>query len=88
MRFGVDPSPQRMVSPGRFGKLKLRADGPFGILKKAGEDVYKVEHYGSSETVSVSDLSPSTEEDKKFDLRTSFFQLGKIVENSGILEVQ
>nr|GFA41847.1 RNA-directed DNA polymerase [Tanacetum cinerariifolium] len=47
----------------RFGKLRPRADGPFHILKKINDNVYKVElldHYGVSDTFNVADLSPYT----------------------------
>nr|GEX94889.1 putative reverse transcriptase domain, zinc finger, CCHC-type, aspartic peptidase domain protein [Tanacetum cinerariifolium] len=48
---------------GRFGKLHLRADGPFRILKKINNNAYKVEfpgHYGVYDTFNVADLSSYT----------------------------
>nr|GEX72044.1 hypothetical protein [Tanacetum cinerariifolium] len=42
----------------RFGNLHPRADGPFRILKKINDNVYKVElpgHYGVSDTFNVAD---------------------------------
>ncbi|PKI44976.1 hypothetical protein CRG98_034615 [Punica granatum] len=65
---------------GRFGKLKPRADGPFRILKRVGENAYKVEllgDYGVSATFNVSDLLPYAEEDEGSDLGTSLFQPGE-----------
>ncbi|PKI37097.1 hypothetical protein CRG98_042531 [Punica granatum] len=53
--------------PGRFGKLKPKADGPFRISKKIGENAYKVElleDYGVSNTFNLSDLSPYIGEDE------------------------
>ncbi|KAF7127640.1 hypothetical protein RHSIM_Rhsim11G0031100 [Rhododendron simsii] len=47
--------------PGRYGKLKPRADGPFKVLKRIGENAYQIElpeEYGVSRTFNVSDLSP------------------------------
>nr|GEU94551.1 retrovirus-related Pol polyprotein from transposon TNT 1-94 [Tanacetum cinerariifolium] len=46
---------------GRFGKLKLRGDGPFRVLKKINDNAYKIEllgHYNVSATFNVTDLSP------------------------------
>lgn len=46
---------------GRYGKLKPRADGPFKVLKRIGENAYKVElpeSYGVSPIFNVADLSP------------------------------
>ncbi|KAG5556556.1 hypothetical protein RHGRI_006976 [Rhododendron griersonianum] len=48
-------------SPGRYGKLKPQADGPFKVLKRIGENAYQIElpeEYGVSRTFNVSDLSP------------------------------
>ncbi|KAF7112533.1 hypothetical protein RHSIM_RhsimUnG0220300 [Rhododendron simsii] len=47
--------------PGRYGKLKPRADGPFKVLKRIGENAYQIElpeEYGVSRTFNVLDLSP------------------------------
>ena len=71
---------KEQFSPGCFGKLKLRVDGPFRILKRVGENAYKVElprDYGVSVTFNVSDLSPYIREDEESDLRASLFQLGE-----------
>ncbi|PKI48453.1 hypothetical protein CRG98_031158 [Punica granatum] len=68
---------------GCFGKLKPRADGPFRILKRVGENAYKVElprDYGVSATFNVSDLLPYAREDEGSNLGTSLFQPG---ENDG-----
>nr|GEU50084.1 hypothetical protein [Tanacetum cinerariifolium] len=48
-------------SAGRFGKLKLRGDGPFRVLKKIDDNAYKMElpgHYNVSAIFNVADLSP------------------------------
>ena len=47
--------------PGRYGKLKPRADGPFKVLSRINENADKIElpnDYGVSTTFNVSDLSP------------------------------
>nr|GEU52981.1 reverse transcriptase domain-containing protein [Tanacetum cinerariifolium] len=47
---------------GRFGKLKLRGDGPFRVLKKINDNAYKIEllgHYNVSTTFNVADFNPS-----------------------------
>lgn len=44
---------------GQFAKLKPRADGPFKVLKRIGENAYKIELPAEYEdTFNVSDLSP------------------------------
>jgi hypothetical protein len=50
--------------PGRFRKLRDRADGPFRILQRINDNAYKVDllgHYGVSATFNVADLSPYVE---------------------------
>ena len=46
---------------GKHGKLKPRANGPFKVLQRIGDNAYKVElpgNYGVSATFNVADLSP------------------------------
>ncbi|CAL2257294.1 unnamed protein product [Prunus armeniaca] len=46
---------------GKHGKLKPRADGPFKVLRRVGDNAYKIElpgNYGVSATFNVADLSP------------------------------
>ncbi|TXG53757.1 hypothetical protein EZV62_019013 [Acer yangbiense] len=46
---------------GKYGKLKPRADGPFKVLQRIGENAYKIElqeSYGVSPTFNVADLAP------------------------------
>ncbi|GJX97107.1 RNA-directed DNA polymerase, partial [Tanacetum coccineum] len=67
-----------IMSRGRFGKLKPRADGPFRVLKRINDNAYKIElpdHYNVSATFNVADLSPyiSTSDDE-MDSRASVFQ--------------
>lgn len=62
---------------GRYGKLQPRADGPFKILKKIGDNAYKVElpgDYGVSATFNVADLSPYVGEESELDSRANLFQ--------------
>ena len=54
-------------SPGRFGKLQARADGPFRVLKKINDNAYKIElpgEYNVSATFNVADLSPYVTDDQ------------------------
>jgi hypothetical protein len=49
----------------RSSKLMPRADGPFRVLQRIGENAYKIEllgDYGVSATFNVSDLSPYYED--------------------------
>ncbi|KAJ0800640.1 putative nucleotidyltransferase, Ribonuclease H [Helianthus annuus] len=58
---------QERFPPGRFGKLRDRADGPFRILQRINDNAYKVDlpgHYGVSATFNVADLSPYVEGDQ------------------------
>ncbi|KAJ9553571.1 hypothetical protein OSB04_017616 [Centaurea solstitialis] len=51
---------------GRYGKLHPRADGPFRVLKKIGDNAYKIDlpgHYNVSATFNVADLTPYTPDD-------------------------
>ena len=48
-------------SQGKFGKLKLKADGPFKVLRRFSKYVYEIESpggYGVSPTFNVVDFSP------------------------------
>nr|CAD1839672.1 unnamed protein product [Ananas comosus var. bracteatus] len=55
----------------RHGKLKPRADGPFKVLKRIGENAYKIElpgDYNVSATFNIADLSPYYEDDPHAEL--------------------
>ncbi|CAI8600733.1 unnamed protein product [Vicia faba] len=63
---------------GQFAKLKPRADGPFKVLKRIGENAYKIElpaEYEVSETLKVSDLFPYYGEESTNDSGASLLQL-------------
>uniref|UniRef100_A0A2N9EGL5 RNA-directed DNA polymerase n=1 Tax=Fagus sylvatica TaxID=28930 RepID=A0A2N9EGL5_FAGSY len=66
----------------RSSKLMPRADGPFRVLQRIGENAYKIElpgDYGVSATFNVSDLSPYYEDQEdQVDLGTSLHQPGEI----------
>ena len=67
--------------PGKYGKLKPRADGPFKVLKRIGKNAYKIElpdTYRVSTTFNVADLSPNHGKPNSSDSRTSLFQPGEI----------
>jgi hypothetical protein len=67
--------------PGKFGKLKPRADGPFKVLKRIGENAYKIElpdNYSVSTTFNVADLSPYFGQNNQGDPMASLFQPGEI----------
>ena len=73
--------------PGKFAKLRPRADGPFKVLQRIGDNAHKIElpdGYGVSSTFNISDLSPYHEENDQ-NLRSNFFQLGEI--NTGVFEI-
>ncbi|GJZ14889.1 RNA-directed DNA polymerase [Tanacetum coccineum] len=65
----------------RFGKFKLRGDGPFLVLRKINDNAYKIElpgHYNVSATFNVPDLSPyKGESDDEPDSGLSLFQEGE-----------
>ena len=66
--------------PGKFAKLKPRADGPFKVLKKIGDNAYKIElpaSYDVSDTFNVTDLSPYYGDDGTYDSRASLLQPGE-----------
>ncbi|GKF01904.1 hypothetical protein Tco_0028827 [Tanacetum coccineum] len=69
---------------GRFGKLKPREDGPFRVLKKINDNVYKIElpsHYYVFATFKVADLSPyKGDSDDEPDLGSSLFQEGRMMQ--------
>ncbi|GKB86800.1 RNA-directed DNA polymerase, partial [Tanacetum coccineum] len=66
---------------GRFGKLKLRGDGPFRVLKKINDNAYKIEltgYYNVSATFNVANLSPyKGDSDDEPDSGSSPFQEGE-----------
>jgi hypothetical protein len=72
------------LSKGRFlskhkSKLMPRADGPFQIIEKVNDNVYKVDlpgDYNVSATFNVKDLTPYLDDDDDSDLRTNHFQPG------------
>jgi len=58
-------------------KLMPRADGPFEILERVNDNVYKVNLYGEfsvSATFNVADLSPYLEDDHLANLRSNSSQ--------------
>ena len=62
---------------GKFGKLKLKADGPFKVHKRIGKNIYEIElpnSYGVSPTLNMADFNPYSGDGSFKDLRTSFFQ--------------
>jgi hypothetical protein len=64
----------------RRSKLLPRADGPFKVLQRVGENAYKIElpgEYGVSATFNVSDLAPYEEIEETTDLRASPHQPGE-----------
>jgi hypothetical protein len=64
----------------RRSKLLPRADGPFKVLQRIGENAYKIElpgEYGVSATFNVSDLAPYEEIEETTDLRASPHQPGE-----------
>ncbi|CAI8606171.1 unnamed protein product [Vicia faba] len=63
---------------GQFAKLKPRADGPFKVIKRIGENAYKIElpaEYEVSDTLKVSDLFPYYGEESTNDSGASLLQL-------------
>nr|GFA33441.1 hypothetical protein [Tanacetum cinerariifolium] len=68
-------------SAGHFGKLKLRGDGPFRVLKKINNNAYKIElpgHYNVSATFNDADFSPyKGDSDDEPDSGSSLFQEGE-----------
>ncbi|KAH9667915.1 Endonuclease [Citrus sinensis] len=73
--------------PRKFAKLRPRADGPFKVLQRIGDNAYKIElpdGYGVSSTFNMSDLSPYHEENDQ-NSRSNFFQLREI--NTGVFEI-
>jgi hypothetical protein len=64
----------------RRSKLLPRADGPFKVLQRIGENAYKIElpgEYGISATFNVSDLALYEEIEETTDLRASPHQPGE-----------
>lgn len=65
---------------GHNAKLRPRADGPFKVLQRTGDNAYKIElpgDYGVSAAFNVSDLLPYYEEEGEQDLTASLFQPGE-----------
>ena len=61
-------------------KLLPRADGPFKVLQRIGENAYNIEllgEYGVFATFNVSDLSPYEENEENTNFRASPHQPGK-----------
>jgi hypothetical protein len=71
---------------GRYGKLQPRADGPFKVLARLGDNAYKIDlpgHYNVSATFNVADLTPYDGLDVDLeDSGTSPFQAGEIDDGS------
>ena len=66
---------------GKFGKLQDRADGPFRVLKRLGDNAYQIELPGDMEvsaTFNVADLQPyyAADPEQDLDSMTSHFQPG------------
>ena len=73
--------------PGKYTKLRLRANGPFKVLQHIGNNAYKIklpDGYDVSSTFNISDLSPYHEENGQ-NSSSNFFQLGEI--NIGVFEI-
>nr|GEX90232.1 putative nucleotidyltransferase, ribonuclease H [Tanacetum cinerariifolium] len=65
--------------PGKYAKLKPRADGPFKVLKRISDNAYKIElpkSYEVSDIFNVTDLSLYYQDFESQDLRTSLFKQG------------
>jgi hypothetical protein len=64
----------------RKSKLMPRADGPFKILEKINDNVYKLElplEFGVSSTFNISDLKPYLGEEDTLESRTTPIQEGE-----------
>ncbi|GAV87456.1 hypothetical protein CFOL_v3_30882 [Cephalotus follicularis] len=58
----------------RKSKLAPRADGPFEVVERVGDNAYKIKllgDYGVSTTFNIGDLSPSVEDECISDLRSN-----------------
>ncbi|GAV91578.1 hypothetical protein CFOL_v3_34971, partial [Cephalotus follicularis] len=58
----------------RKSKLSPRADGPFEVLERVGDNAYKIKlpgDYGVSDTFNIGDLSPFVEDEYISDLRSN-----------------
>ena len=68
----------------RSSKLMPRANGPFRVLQRIGENAYKIElpgDYEVSATFNVSDLSPYYEDQKdQVDLGQVFVNWGRLTQ--------
>nr|GEW36349.1 retrovirus-related Pol polyprotein from transposon 17.6 [Tanacetum cinerariifolium] len=78
---GADQSEQIKELYRSVGKLKPRGDGPFRVLKKINDNVYKIElpgHYNVYATFNVAYLSPyKGDSDDEPESRSSLFQEGE-----------
>ncbi|GJW85559.1 retrotransposon protein, putative, ty1-copia subclass [Tanacetum coccineum] len=66
--------------PGKYAKLKPRADGPFKVLKRIGDNAYKIElpeSYEVYDIFNVTDLSPYYQDSESRDSRTSLLEQGE-----------
>ncbi|GKB56621.1 RNA-directed DNA polymerase [Tanacetum coccineum] len=66
--------------PGKYAKLKPRADGPFKVLKQIGDNAYKIElpeSYEVSDIFNVTNLSPYYQDSKSRDSGTSLLEQGE-----------
>ena len=69
----------------RKNKLSPRGDGPFKVLKRIGDNAYKLElpgDYGVSATFNVADLTPYLALDEDLDSGSNPFQEGEVDEGS------
>ncbi|GKE28997.1 hypothetical protein Tco_1444381, partial [Tanacetum coccineum] len=69
-----------LFPPGKYAKLKPRADGPFKVLKRIGDNAYKIElpeSYEVSDIFNVTDLSPYYQDYESRDSRTSLLEQGE-----------
>ncbi|GKD48345.1 hypothetical protein Tco_1277321 [Tanacetum coccineum] len=66
--------------PRKYAKLKPRANGPFKVLKRIGDNAYKIElseSYEVSDIFNVTDLSPYYQDSESRDSRMSLLKQGE-----------